>query len=77
MTSPNLFELLLYILFRENPGFGSKHICKLLLAHANLVANGHEPVGKIHVILLQELHCHHEPIDFVKDKCPSGTVRFL
>jgi hypothetical protein len=32
---------------------------------------------EIHVVLAQELHCHHEPVDIVENKSPSGAISFF
>ena len=73
----DLFKLLLDIFFSEPPRLRPKHVRKLNLAHANLVSDRHKAGGKIHVVLLQELDRHHEPVDVVEDKGSPASICFF
>lgn len=69
-----LLEFGLDFLLREAPRLGAQHVRELLLRHADLVAHGHEAVGKVHIVLLHQLKCHHQVVDVVEDKRSAVAV---
>lgn len=70
-------ELLLDVFFRQPPGLRAQHGGQISLAHADLVSDRDEVLGKVLIVLGQQLDRHHKEVDVPEDKGLSSRVRLL
>lgn len=62
------------ILVGEPARLGAQHVCDFLARHVNLVADGHEAVGEVEVVVAHESEGHHVVVDVVEDEGATVAV---
>lgn len=70
-------ELCSDFFFREPTGFCPQHRRNLIQIHSDLVAQRNKTFGKIPVVFLQQLHCHHDVVNVAKDQRTFPGVSVL
>lgn len=70
-------EQSLYVILRELPSLGAKHLFALLESHVDLIANWHETFCKMPVVLHHHPYSDHEEVDVAEYEGPLRRIALL
>lgn len=76
--NPSFSPVLLPDVFlRKLPRLRSQHLGYFNLVHVHLITNGDQTLREEHIILRQELNCHHEKVNVVEDEGSALRIKLF